>query len=388
MLRPARLLSVVALSCALGAGCAKLPAECSDEALAKASDVEALGEKTFAIPGVRDTMAKVAEAREAIARETPRWAILRDYDDAKVLCDQATILANETRAEILEAKKRKAEVDAVMVTNNNALDEAGLAILTGRALLDAVPEPALDEKLRAIQKKHREVNNETNLALAELTGGGFTGDVEGITKHRAAMTAAVTEANQVVLDIRRAATAACKPTATVTTEGGGGGGKAKAGTPLFIGPGRARAHDGFAVVEAGLGEEQASGYIAVVARGEDGTCRTLSTSKADAPDAMPIGPIGKMRTWNIGGDIPTRLLTAWLAPRIWFVGDVGSWSFDAAKVAGFEGKCGSVTCTDPDVRGDRVDVSCTCHSPTDPRELDLSRSVRFSWQGNAVLAER
>ena len=157
---------------------------------------------------------------------------------------------------------------------------------------------------------------------------------------------------------------------------------------MFIGPGRARAHDGFAIVEAGLSEEQASGYVAVVSK-RDGGCVTLYSGKTGAPDAIEGGPVAKLRTWSIGGAIPTRVLFAWLPPRAWFVSDAGgSWTFDAAKVVGFEGKCGSVTCTDPDIKGEQIDVSCTCHSPADPKELDLSRSVRFSWQGNAVLAER
>jgi hypothetical protein len=374
------LLLPLACTIGFGAGCAKLPAECSDEALAKASDVEALSEKTFALHGVRDTLAKVTEAREAIAKETPRWAILRDYDDAKVLCEQATIEANETRTDIEMAKKRKAEVDALTAKSNGSLDDAGIALLTGRALLDAVPQPALDEKLRAIQAQHLAVNEETNVALAQMKGSGFTDDTEIITKHTAAMEAALRDASKVALDIRRGATEACKPTAMVDGS--------KTPAPLFIGPGRARSHDGFAVVEAGLSEEQASGYVAVVARVEGG-CRTLYTAKAGAPGALPTGMMTTLRSWRIGGAIPVKIMFAWLAPQAWFIADSGgSWSFDAAKVAGFEGKCRDVSCTDPQIRGDQIDVSCTCNVPVKADELDLSRSVKFSWQGNAVIAER
>ena len=213
-----------------------------------------------------------------------------------------------------------------------------------------------------------------------MKGGGFSDDIVLLTKHEGALNDAAIEANKTALEIRRGATEACKPTAAMD------GSKERA--PLFIGPGRARSKDGFAVVEAGLSEEQASGYVAVVTK-SDGGCRTLYVEKSDAPGALITAPVTTLRTWRIGGAIPTKLLFVWLAPRGWFISDGGgSWTFDAAKVAGFEGKCASVACTDPEIKSDHVDVSCTCNAPVQPDELDLSRSVRFSWQGNAVLAER
>lgn len=361
-------------------GCADVPVECSDEALAP-GDLEARAERTFAPAAVRGALAKLHETREAVAKERGRFALLRNYDDVKARCAQATQLADETRKTIDEAKKRKASVDALQAKSEAAMGAAEAALVTGRALLDAVPQAALDERLRGIHERHRSASNEMRAAYAHMKGSGFTASIDSLTKHEAALSTVTAEAKQAVLDIRRSATSACTPAAVLSA------GKKTSRVPLFIGPGRARAHDGFAIVEAGGSEEQPTGWIVVVTRTEGG-CRTVYALRSDAADALDSSS-ATLRTWSIDGAISARLLFAWRAPRAWFIHESGGrWSFDAAKVVGFAGKCGGVVCTEPAMQGDHIDVTCTCDGPVDANELDLSRAVRFSWHGNAVLAER
>lgn len=372
----------VAPASLLGTGCPDVPAECSEAELGKAKAAETASANEFARAAVKAATEQAAEASAAVAAEMKRYRIMRSYDNAKKLCAAANALSATALAEVEAAKKRKVEVEAIMASTNPSLDDTGLALLTGRALLDAVPQPELDAKMREIQTTHRQTNTEIDAAFAHIKGAGWVGDLATLTRHKDALAKSAADAKAAVLEIRRAATNACKPT---TSD------KAKA--PLFIGEGRARSHDNFALVEAGPSEDKASGYVAALQRrGDGGACKTLRAWKGDEPGALSTLPTSTLRTWSVGpAEMRSAVLFAWQTPRAWFIADTGAglWTFDAANVAGFaQGACASVTCSEPKLVSEKIDVSCVCNGPTDPNQLDLTREVRFSWDGNGVIAER
>jgi hypothetical protein len=354
-------------------GCKKPPAACDDvSARAALTSLETASEKKYARSAVQKAKDAVEAARAAVEAEAARFALLRNYDDAATLCEAATQLTTTAAADVEAAKKRRAEVEALRTGSNAALDDGGSQLIAGRALLAAVPQPALDEKLRAIAAVHRDAGNDTNTALAQQELTGWVDDTASLSATKKTAEDAVKNASEIVLEIRRGAAAQCQPL--------------DKSTPLVFGT-RARAHEGFALVEAGPSEDNAQGFLAVLRRMPDGSCRTLLVRPAADALTPSLEPGVQLRTWTPGAD--ARVFFVWRERIALFVKDDGhSWAFDAGEVAGFDGVCAAVTCTDPAVTGPRVDASCTCAAPKDPKMVDPTRPVNFSWRGNAVVAAR
>lgn len=365
--------SVLLVTASLAGGCADPPPVCAEATLAKAAQVEATSERLYASPAVNAALEASAAARAELATQQRRLAVRRSYDKAAVLCQQADATAITAALAVDAARQRRIESDAIAAATSAATARTSATLAAGRALLDAVPQPALDARLRGILAAHRQGEAIAAAARSALAATGFMGDTAPIAAARSAAEQTDADANAAVLAIRRGATAKCQPRDKRAA--------------LVFGP-RARAHDGFALVQAGPSEDDPQGFITVVARDERDACRTLYAKRVDEVLALPLDAGVTLSTWRVPGVIPVRLLFAWSGRYAWFIGDAGRWAFDAGKVGGFANVCASVSCSDPVVSGVHIDVSCTCVDPTSPDILDLARSVRFSWHGNAVLAER
>ena len=358
----------LALALALvSAACAKPPPACADAELVAATHAEEAGERTYAPATIAAAVDATERARQELAAQKRR--MFSSYDKAAALCAQAHALGLAAVAAVERAKQRRAESEAVVAATKSALGEADRQLTAGRALLDAVPQPDLDERMRKVVAARASAQQQAGTVAALVQGSGWA-DADGLTaltNARAQASGVRTDADAVVRDIRRAATARCKPRGLV----------------LGI---RARSHDEFAIVEAGPSEEDAHGHVVVVERDER-RCRTLHAWKPGDPQALPLE--ADLSTWHMGGMMPMRLLFAWSGSRAWFVGDLGAWAFDAAKVSGFTRVCESLTCATPTISGDHIDATCTCAKlKPGVDDLELSRTVRFSWHGNGVLAER
>jgi hypothetical protein len=356
----------LSLAALLLAACPKPPPECNEETLSRAARAEAASNKIYARSAVLKALDATTKAREALDK--------KDYASAKTLCKDALDLAVLAENTVDQAKKRQNDVGPMYAAAKAALDETTLSITAGRSLLDVVPHAELDEKLRNALAQHATVLAQANAAKALIEGSGYGEELTALNAARDAALKLKSETDAIVVDIRKNATAKCKP---------------KEKRPLFFGA-RARSHDGFALIESGESEDAPSGFVSVVKTGESGGCRPISSRKIDDAGALPnaTDPSIALSTWNMGGVVPVRLLFAWNGREAWFFGDTGRWYFDSAKVAGFKDACLSVACTSPDVKGDHVDVKCTCDPKPGVENLELARDVRFSWHGHTVLAEQ